>query len=182
MDGLVDRLPHAGSAGLVPMMVAPDQYDAGSGDHDSSDEHAQAQRVVMAGSDSARAVGARTNRHDENGASEKIPERELPEIHRQDARYDRGRHENGGTPPPPVRLFAFGDGLLPPLQGGSRAFHELPPPAAADLVAAESADLAADRGHDEHRHDVEPALAGQHGCETDHGRPDEGDAHVPGRS
>src|SRR5690242_6157997 len=105
MAGTVDRLPLAGSAGLVPLMVAPDQYDAGGSDHDASDEHAQTDRVVMAGSDPARAVGARTDRHDENGASEKIPDRELAEIHRQDARYDRGRHENRGPPPPPVRLF-----------------------------------------------------------------------------
>src|SRR5690242_67700 len=109
MAGMVDRLPPAGSAGLVPMMVAPDQYDARCGDHDSSDEHAHAHRIVMAGSDSARAVGARTDRHDKNGASEEIPDRKLPEIHRQDARYDRRSHENGSAPPSPVRLFAFGD-------------------------------------------------------------------------
>ena len=72
MDGTVDRLPHAGSAGLMPLLVAPDQYDASDGDHDSSDEHDQAHRIVMAGSDSARAVGARTDRHDETVPAKKF--------------------------------------------------------------------------------------------------------------
>src|SRR5437763_17102091 len=141
MDGVVARLPGAGPAGLVPLTVAADHEDTGGGDRDSSDEHAHAHRVVMAGSDFARAVSARTDRHDENGAGEKIPDRELAEIHRQNARYDRGCHENGCTPPPPVYLFTPGDGLLPPLQARPWVFRELPPPAAADLIPAQPAGL-----------------------------------------
>jgi len=60
-------------------------------------------------------------------------------------------------------------------------FQKRSAPAVADLIPADPAELAADRRQHQHRHDVEPALAGQDGGKADGGRPDEGNTDIPDR-
>ena len=111
----------------MPTVMPNPQHDAQDTDGDPSDEHAQADPVVMAGGDPAGAVGGRADREDEHGAGEEVPDRELAELHPERARHQRRREEHRQAPPLLVESFALGEGLLTPFQGGPGVLEDPSP-------------------------------------------------------